>query len=140
MKRVSFEISNDLFIKADRIASEHFGGNIAKALAKLIEIGLEHFKAELRTRRELRKHIRALTRRVFVYRDAEYELQWEFTPKRNEFVALLLKGRNKRVVAVVLGCREPVSWKILWIHDESEKPILLELLEFHLREILDAEV
>ena len=140
MKKLTMPVPEDLFAAVDRIANEHFNGDVALAFVRLAELGLAHFKAELKMRKELRKLVRALTRRTFVYRDAEYELWWEFTPKRNEFVALLLRGRNKRVVAVVLGSREPTSWKILWIHDESEKPILLELLEFHLREILDAEV
>ena len=142
MKRVSFSVPEDLFRSVDRLAEEHFGGDIAMAFLRLTEIGLHFFRAELRTRKEIRKRIRALTREVFTYDFADYYLWWEFTPSYGEFVALLLRnhGGSYRVLSVVIGNREKRWWRILWLHPETDRKVLLEMLEYHFREILGVEV
>lgn len=142
MKKVEVELSEDLYSKVERIANEGFRGDVTWALKRIIELGVAHWREEFKQRRVMREHVKALTRQTFTYRFADYYLWWEFTPKLNEFLAVLLRksGQSFRAVAAVLGSRDPVRWRVLWIHDEAEKPVLLELLEYHLREILNAEV
>ena len=143
MRKVEVELSEDLYSKVERIANEGFRGDVTWALKRIIELGVAHWRGEFKHKRVMREHVKALTRQTFTYRFADYDLWWEFTPTYNEFLAVLLRrssANNFRAVAAVLGSRDPVRWRILWKHDSADKGVLLELLEFQLKEILDAEV